>query len=238
MEKRYKKYYPYIDPVLLQHKDIIFAGNDKCIKATHFCILNKALSNQLWFAHNYPKIVYIAEDPKNIYRDLAGLNICGVRINNFMMNWYKEPVIIIVNPFEFLSMHLKKDTLIMIGDTLLTTLKYKQLCQARSFSYVDFTHQRQTTANLLSVNIELYYLESLDAKIEKLINICEQSYKLGIFADIYKKAKELYMNTIFCRCTLTTLNVAKCKGNNIKPSLKKAKEQNAIKLSTKFNILK
>lgn len=108
LEKRYNKYYPYIDPVLWQHKDIIFSGNDKCIEATHFCILSKALTNRLGLTRHYPKIVYTAEDPKNIYRDLAGLKFCGVRINNFMINWYKEPVIIIVNPFEFLSMHLKR----------------------------------------------------------------------------------------------------------------------------------
>lgn len=89
---------------------------------------------------------------------------------------------------------------------------------------MDFIPQKHTTANLLLVNIELYYLESLDAKFEKLINICEQSYKLGIFSDTYKKAKELYMNIIFHRCTLTKLNMAKCKGNNINPSLKKAKK--------------
>ena len=128
--------------------------------------------------------------------------------------------------------------MIIIREKLLSTSEYQQLREIRPFTHVDYITKRSITTTQLSVNIELCYFDSFDAKADKLISECGHWRNVGTFVETYRGAESLYCRLAYPGRWLMLVNVKKCKRNNLEPSLQKARAQHAMIISTKFNILK
>ncbi|KAG5422404.1 hypothetical protein I9W82_001499 [Candida metapsilosis] len=260
LEKPFNKYYSYSVPGALQKRDLIFTGNYELFEIVRICVLNRALRNRTLSGHQ--QIIYITINPVATYSDFSRVNYCSVKINSNIMTYHYHPEILIVTPYEFLSMHPNKNTLVVVQDFKkmleqgflddmlakktqvimidgreLTMTEYKSLCRSRTFGFVDY-YARESNTNSSQVKIVLRHYDSEEFRINAIAFDFSPNQKSGIFVNNYKTAESLKSSILDRGAIRSTLNVAKCKRNNIKSALKEAKAQNALILSTKFNILK
>lgn len=260
LEIPFNKYFSYMVQAINQQKDLIIIANQDSDRVLHLCVLNKVLRDRTRVGNH--KVIYVTQQPHSVFYALGELNPCGVKINYYIKNAHENPEIDIKTPFEFLSMHPKKDTLVIVTDyndlirssfkellkkdtpviiireKLLSTSEYQQLREIRPFTHVDYITKRSITTTQLSVNIELCYFDSFDAKADKLISECGHWRNVGTFVETYRGAESLYCRLAYPGRWLMLVNVKKCKRNNLEPSLQKARAQHAMIISTKFNILK